>query len=98
MIEENFNDFKEVIETELEKIEMNEAYINNKTYIGLDRELLSYIRELENLNEARLNAIDYIKEIAGICNKYGVIKAMYAQNELNTEAVDNALNILEGDD
>ena len=98
MIKENFNDFKEVIETELEKIEMNEAYINNKTYIGLDRELLSYIRELENLNEARLNAIDYIKKNAGIGNKYGLVNHVYAQNELNTDAVDNALEILEGDD
>lgn len=98
MIKENFNAFKEVIETELEKIEMNEAYINNKTYIGLDSELLIYIRELEKLNEARLNGIDYIKEIAGICNKYGLITHMYAQNELNTETVDNVLEILEGDD
>lgn len=98
MREENFNAFKEVIETELEKIEMNEAYINNKTYIGLDSELLSYIRKLEKLNEARLNGIDYIKEIAGIGNKYGLINHVYAQNELNTDAVDNALDILKGDD
>lgn len=98
MIEENFNAFKEVIETELEKIEMNEAYINNKTYIGLDSELLSYIRKLEKRNEARLNGIDYIKEIAGIGNKYGLINHVYAQNELNTDAVDNALDILKGDD
>ena len=98
MIKENFNDFKEVVETELEKIEMNEAYINNKTYIGLDSELLSYIRELEKLNEARLNGIDYIKEIAGIGNKYGLINHVYAQNELNTDAIDNALGILKGDD
>ena len=98
MIKENFNAFKEVIETELEKIEMNEAYINNKTYIGLDSELLSYIRKLEKLNEARLNGIDYIKQIAGIGNKYGLINHVYAQNELNTDAVDNALDILKGDD
>ena len=98
MIKENFNAFKEVIETELEKIEMNEAYINNKTYIGLDSELLIYIRKLEKLNEARLNGIDYIKEIAGIGNKYGLINHVYAQNELNTDAVDNALDILKGDD
>ena len=71
MIKENFNAFKEVIETELEKIE---------------------------LNEARLNGIDYIKEIAGIGNKYGLINHVYAQNELNTDAVDNALDILKGDD
>ena len=98
MNEKSFKEIKEIIITELEKVETNEAYINNKTYIGLDRELLSYIRELEKLNEARLNGIDYIKEIAGIGNKYGLINHVYAQNELNTEAVDNALDMLKGED
>lgn len=96
MNEKSFKEIKEIIITELEKVETNEAYINNKTYIGLDSELLSYIRELEKLNEARLNGIDYIKEIAGIGNKYGLLNHVYAQNELNTDAVDNALDILKG--
>ena len=96
MNKKSFKEIKEIIITELEKVETNEAYINNKTYIGLDSELLSYIRELEKLNEARLNGIDYIKEIAGIGNKYGLLNHVYAQNELNTDAVDNALDILKG--
>lgn len=35
------------INFELDKIENNEAYINNKSYFGLDKQLLSYIRKLE---------------------------------------------------
>lgn len=76
---------------------MNEICINGKKYTQLDTELINYIRELEKLNEARLNGIDYIKKIAGIGNKYGLVNHVYAQNELNTDAVDNALEILEGD-
>lgn len=77
---------------------MNEVYINGKKYTQLDTDLINYIRELEKLNEARLNGIDYIKEIAGIGNKYGLVNHVYAQYGLNTEAVDNVLEILEGDD
>ena len=50
--------FIENIDFELDKIRNNEAYINNKSYFGLDKELLSYIRKLEQ-------ALD---EIANICN------------------------------
>ena len=39
--------FVESIDFELGKIRNNEAYINNKSYFGLDKELLSYIRKLE---------------------------------------------------
>ena len=39
--------FIENINFELDKIRNNEAYINNKSYFGLDKELLSYIRKLE---------------------------------------------------
>lgn len=57
-----------------------------------------YSERLEKLNEARIKGIDYIKEIAGIGNKYGLVNHVYAQYGLNTEAVDNVLEILEGDD
>lgn len=39
--------FIENINFELDKIRNNEAYINNKSYFGLDKDLLSYIRNLE---------------------------------------------------
>ena len=39
--------FIESIDFELDKIRNNEAYINNNSYFGLDKELLSYIRKLE---------------------------------------------------
>ena len=39
--------FIENIDFELDKIRNNEAYINNKSYFGLDKDLLSYIRNLE---------------------------------------------------
>ena len=48
--------FIENIDFELDKIRNNEAYINNKSYFGLDKELLSYIRKLEQ-------ALDEIKKI-----------------------------------
>lgn len=57
-----------------------------------------YSERLKKLNEARIRGIDYIKEIAGIGNKYGLVNHVYAQYGLNTEAVDNVLEILEGDD
>lgn len=50
--------FVENIDFELDKIRNNEAYINNKSYFGLDKELLSYIRKLEQ-------ALDNIEKI---CN------------------------------
>ena len=50
--------FIESIDFELDKIRNNEAYINNKSYFGLDKELLSYIRKLEQ-------ALDDIEKI---CN------------------------------
>ena len=43
----NLEIFIENIDFELDKIRNNEAYINNKSYFGLDKELLSYIRKLE---------------------------------------------------
>ena len=48
--------FIENIDFELDKIRNNEAYINNKSYFGLDKELLSYIRKLEQ-------ALDEIEKI-----------------------------------
>lgn len=42
--------FIESIDFELDKIKNNEAYINDKSYFGLDKELLSYIRKLEQEN------------------------------------------------
>lgn len=48
--------FIENINYELDKIRNNEAYINNKSYFGLDKELLSYIRKLEQ-------ALDEIEKI-----------------------------------
>ena len=48
--------FVESIDFELGKIRNNEAYINNKSYFGLDKELLSYIRKLEQ-------ALDEIEKI-----------------------------------
>ena len=48
--------FIENIDFELDKIRNNEAYINNKSYFGLDKELLSYIRKLEQ-------ALDKIEKI-----------------------------------
>lgn len=50
--------FIENIDFELDKIRFNEAYINNKSYFGLDKDLLSYIRKLEQ-------ALDNIEKI---CN------------------------------
>lgn len=54
----NLGIFIESINFELDKIRNNEAYINNKSYFGLDKELLSYIRNLEQ-------ALDDIEKI---CN------------------------------
>ena len=48
--------FIENINFELDKIRNNEAYINNKSYFGLDKDLLSYIRKLEQ-------ALDKIEKI-----------------------------------
>lgn len=48
--------FIENIDFELDKIRNNEAYINNKSYFGLNKELLSYIRNLEQ-------ALDEIEKI-----------------------------------
>lgn len=54
--------FIESIDFELDKIRNNEAYINNKSYFGLDKELLSYIRKLEQtLDEIEKYMINYIK-------------------------------------
>lgn len=47
MNRKNLGIFIENIDFELDKIRNNEAYINNKSYFGLDKELLSYIRNLE---------------------------------------------------
>ena len=52
----NLEIFRENISFELNKIRKNEAYINNKSYFGLDKELLSYIRKLEQ-------ALDEIEKI-----------------------------------
>ena len=52
----NLGIFRENISFELNKIRNNEAYINNKSYFGLDKELLSYIRKLEQ-------ALDEIEKI-----------------------------------
>ena len=52
----NLGIFRENISFELNKIRKNEAYINNKSYFGLDKELLSYIRKLEQ-------ALDEIEKI-----------------------------------
>ena len=52
----NLGIFRENISFELNKIRNNEAYINNKSYFGLDKELLSYIRRLEQ-------ALDKIEKI-----------------------------------
>ena len=48
--------FIENIDFELDKIRNNEAYINNKSYFGLDKELLNYIRKSEQ-------ALDEIEKI-----------------------------------
>lgn len=54
--------FVESIDFELGKIRNNEAYINNKSYFGLDKELLSYIRKLEQaLDEIEKYMTSYIK-------------------------------------
>lgn len=54
--------FIENINFELDKIRNNEAYINNKSYFGLDKELLSYIRKLEQaLDEIEKYMTNYIK-------------------------------------
>ena len=52
----NLGIFIESINFELDKIRNSEAYINNKSYFGLDKELLSYIRKLEQ-------ALDKIEKI-----------------------------------
>lgn len=59
--------FIENIDFELDKIRNNEAYINNKSYFGLDKELLSYIRKLEQaLDEIEkyTNNFDVFKEFS----------------------------------
>lgn len=54
--------FIENIDFELDKIKNNEAYINNNSYFGLDKELLSYIRKLEQaLDEIEKYMTNYIK-------------------------------------
>lgn len=58
MNEKEIQNFYETIEYEIHKISNNEAYINNSRYFGLSKELLSYIRKLEQ-------ALDDIKKI---CN------------------------------
>lgn len=58
MNEKEIQNFYETIEYEIHKISSNEAYINNSRYFGLSKELLSYIRKLEQ-------ALDDIKKI---CN------------------------------
>lgn len=58
----NLEIFIENINFELDKIRNNEAYINNKSYFGLDKELLSYIRKLEQaLDEIEKYMTNYIK-------------------------------------
>ena len=52
----NLGIFIESINFELDKIRNSETYINNKSYFGLDKELLSYIRKLEQ-------ALDKIEKI-----------------------------------
>lgn len=56
MNEKEIQNFYETIEYEIHKISSNEAYINNSRYFGLSKELLSYIRKLEQ-------ALDEIEKI-----------------------------------
>lgn len=54
--------FIESIDFELDKIRNNKAYINNKSYFGLDKELLSYIKKLEQtLDEIEKYMTNYIE-------------------------------------
>ena len=56
MNEKEIQNFYETIEYEIHKISSNEAYINNSRYFGLSKEVLSYIRKLEQ-------ALDDIEKI-----------------------------------
>lgn len=56
--------FIENIDFELDKIRNNEAYINNKSYFGLDKELLSYIRKLEQALDKIENILNGVGEMA----------------------------------
>ncbi len=59
----NLGIFIENIDFELDKIRNNEAYINNNSYFGLDKDLLSYIRKLEQaLDEIEKYIEEYQEE------------------------------------
>lgn len=60
----NLEFFIENINFELDKIRNNEAYINNKSYFGLDKELLSYIRKLEQALDEIENILNGVGEMA----------------------------------
>ena len=67
MNEKEIQNFYETIEYEIHKISSNEAYINNSRYFGLSKELLSYIRKLENvLDEIK----KYINETLDLKEEY----------------------------
>lgn len=76
--------FIESIDFELDKIKNNEAYINNKSYFGLDKELLSYIRKLEQ-------ALD---EIENILNGVGEMACYSKSMYLDGEDIEDILEII----
>ena len=62
--------FIENINFELDKIRNNEAYINNKSYFGLDKELLSYIRKLEQALDENNKLKIQISARETLCEEY----------------------------
>ena len=70
---------------ELDKIRDNKAYINDKRYFGLDRELLSYIRKLER-------ALD---EIEKILNGVGEMACYSKSMCLYEEDIEDILKIIQ---
>lgn len=82
--------FIENINFELDKIRNNEAYINNKSYFGLDKDLLSYIRKLEQ-------ALDEIEKILNGVGEMACYSKSMCLYEEDIEDIEKIIQKAKGD-